>query len=50
MSRATGGGPKPSVRVQQLLGHSSVAVTAVYSACDDDEIRAAMMGRGVVSL
>ena len=29
--------------VQQLLGHLSVAVTAVYTACDDDEVRAAMM-------
>jgi len=29
--------------VQQLLGHSSVAVTAVDTACDDDEMRSAAM-------
>jgi site-specific recombinase XerD len=28
---------------QTLLGHSSVATTALYTAVDDDEIRAAMM-------
>lgn len=29
--------------VQQLLGHSSLATTARYTAVDDDEVRAAMM-------
>lgn len=32
--------------VQQLLGHSSIATTQIYTAVDDDEMRAAMMCAG----
>lgn len=30
--------------VQQMLGHSSLAITERYLECDDDEMRAAMLG------
>lgn len=35
--------PRNLGAVQQLLGHSNLAVTERYTALDDDEIRAAMM-------
>ena len=30
--------------VQRMLGHSSLAITERYLECDDDEMRAAMLG------
>lgn len=32
--------------VQTMLGHASVATTEIYTAVDDDEVRAAMMAAG----